>query len=53
MKDLPPVICDYLCRRSLAHRRPAYLRLDQAGIIRDGGGDLAYHDLVPLAEGRP
>ncbi len=52
MTPLPPAIGDYLCRRSLARRRPAYLRLDQAGIIRDGGGDLAYHDLVPLAVGQ-
>ncbi len=52
MTDLPPVICDYLCRRSLAHRRPAYLRLDQTGTIRDGGGHLVFHDLAPLAVGQ-
>ena len=53
MTELPPVIGDYLCRRALANRRPAYLRLDHDGIIRDGGGDLAYHALSPLAVGRP
>ncbi|MGD9096756.1 MAG: hypothetical protein PVF97_01645 [Desulfobacterales bacterium] len=53
MTDLPPVICDYLCRRSLAHRHPAFLRLDQAGNVCDGGGDLAFHSLTPLAVGQP
>ncbi len=53
MTDLPPIICDYLCRRSLAHRRPVYLHLDRTGTIRDGGGHLADYDLAPLAVGQP
>ncbi|MDJ0803327.1 MAG: hypothetical protein QNI89_04665 [Desulfobacterales bacterium] len=53
MTDLPQTICDYLCRRSLDQRRPAYLRLDQDGTIRDGGGNLDFHDLDPLAVGQP
>ncbi len=53
MTDLPPIICEYLCRRALAHRYPVYLYLDQTGTIRDGGGHLAHYDLDPLAVGQP
>ncbi len=51
--DLPPIICDYLCRQSLAGRRPVYLHLDRGGHIRDGGGHLTDYDLDPLEVGRP
>lgn len=53
MSDLPPVICDYLCQRALANRRPAYLRLDRMGTILEGGGHLAAYQLNPLATGQP
>ena len=51
--DLPPILCDYMCRRAFAGRRPVYLHLDRRGRILSGGGYLEDHRLTPLAIGQP
>ena len=51
--DLPPVICNYLCHKALAGRRPAYMRLDRRGTVLTADGDLANYRAKPLQTGEP
>ena len=51
--DLPPLICDYLCQRALADRRPAYLHLDRTGTVLAAGGDLTNYQAASLQVGAP
>jgi class 3 adenylate cyclase len=51
--DLPPILCDYMCRRMLAEHQPAYLHLDHRGRVLSGGGHLKAHRLEPLTLGEP
>ena len=51
--DLPPVICNYLCHRALAGRRPAYMRLDRRGTVLAADGDLANYRAKTLQTGEP
>jgi class 3 adenylate cyclase len=47
------VICDYLCHKALADRRPAYMRLDPEGIVLAAGGDLTNYRVESLPTGVP
>ena len=50
--DLPPILCENMCRWLIAKRRPAYLHLDRIGRVLSGGGDLEAYRISPRSAGQ-
>lgn len=52
MFELPSPIIDYLCNHTSQIFRPAYLLLDQDGLLSSWGGILSFYGVMNLQKGR-